>query len=66
MSKKQTELQAGALNAWTPVQQVALYQHYLAKQLEQDDKNAAKEKKEEEKESEEVKPRVCTCWKGHR
>ena len=51
MPRKPDELQAGALNAWTPIQQAALYQNYLARQAELDDKAnlqeyaAAEEKK---------------------
>ena len=63
MSRKQTELEAGALNAWTPVQQAALYQHYLAKQLEQDDKNAAKEKRDEEKRAKRLNPESVQAGK---
>ena len=37
MSKKPDELQAGALNAWTPLQQAALYQNYLSKVKENEE-----------------------------
>ncbi|GFZ42521.1 hypothetical protein JCM24511_00237 [Saitozyma sp. JCM 24511] len=54
MSKKLTELQAGALNAWTPTQQAALYHHHLASQVAADeaklDEEERKEKKDEGKE----------------
>jgi hypothetical protein len=54
MSKKLTELQAGALNAWTPTQQAALYHHHLASQVAADeaklDEEERKKKKDEGKE----------------
>lgn len=49
MSKKAGELEAGALNAWTPVQQAALYQQYLVEQHEKDQLTKLKEFQEEEK-----------------
>jgi hypothetical protein len=44
---KPTELQAGALNAWTPAQQAALYHLHVAKQVEADEDEALKQEKEE-------------------
>jgi hypothetical protein len=51
MSSKKlvTELQADALNAWTPLQQAALYQQHLAEQRVKDDEEWLKEYREEEK-----------------
>jgi hypothetical protein len=43
------ELQAGALNAWTPLQQAALYQQYIAEQHEKDVVAKAKEDEAEAK-----------------
>jgi hypothetical protein len=44
------DLQAGALNAWTPVEQAVLYHQYLSEQHDKDVLAAAKEEKEKEKE----------------
>lgn len=49
MSKKLGTLEAGALNAWTPVQQAALYQQYLTEQHEKDNAAKLKAYQEEEK-----------------
>ena len=43
------ELQAGALNAWTPLQQAALYQQSIAEQYEKDALEKAKEDEAEAK-----------------
>ena len=52
------DLQAGALNAWTPVQQAALYHEYMARQADEDDKRWLKEYEEEErkKQKKEIEP----------
>ena len=63
MSKKLGELEAGALNAWTPIQQAALYRQYQAKQQEADELETLKEyeaekakaKKPEKQKPEEIK-----------
>ena len=49
MSKKLSELQAGALNAWTPVQQAALYHQHMVEQYERDEKAKLKEITDKEK-----------------
>jgi hypothetical protein len=55
MSKKPTELQAGALNAWTPTQQAALYHRHLAEQMARDEAKAEDEEKKRKKEEEDEK-----------
>ena len=60
------DLQAGALNAWTPVQQAALYHTYLAEQHEKDVLAEAKADKEKEKEKagkEKIRPEKVEAGK---
>ena len=63
MSKKLTELQAGALNAWTPVQQAALYQSHLVQQAETDEQDRLKELKEEERKKVTTRPEKIEAGK---
>lgn len=42
------ELQAGALNAWTPLQQAALYRQHAVLQADMDDKAEARKKRKDE------------------
>lgn len=51
------DLQAGALNAWTPIQQAALYHQYLVEQHEKDVLAEAKEERDKEKEEKKEKVR---------
>jgi hypothetical protein len=65
-SKKLNNLQAGALDAWTPAQQAALYHQHLVRQAEADDKAKLKEyeesKAKEGKEAD-VKPHAIEAGK---
>lgn len=66
MSKKPDELQAGALNAWTPLQQAALYQNYLSKvkENEEGERLKAYETAEaEKKKGPKVKPEAIKAGK---
>ena len=59
------DLQAGALNAWTPVQQAALYHQYMVEQHEKDILASVKEDKkaEAEKKDGKVRPEAVEAGK---
>jgi hypothetical protein len=48
-----TELERGALEAWTPAQQAALNHSHMAEQLRRDEERAAKEEADEKKKEKE-------------
>ena len=55
--KMPPELQAGALNAWTPLQQAALYKQHQALQVEMDEQEEEQEKKEDaERKKRKIRP----------
>ncbi|KAK4689924.1 hypothetical protein P7C73_g199, partial [Tremellales sp. Uapishka_1] len=58
---KPGELEAGALNAWTPLQQAALYAQHAARQAEKDDKEAERAERKKKEEKEKPKPETVTA-----
>jgi hypothetical protein len=66
MSKRLTELEAGALNAWSQAQQAALYHQHQAKQsdeIELANLKKYEEAKSKEGKEEDVKPHAISAGK---